>query len=290
MAETKKGIIILARDNDQFSYAKIACVSAAFARKNLSKFDELCIITDKSTYAKNSELIDKNFDRVIVEDDELVVNPRLFKDTADNTNSGQFLNTNRFGVYELSPYEETLVIDADYLVMTDVLDQVWGSKNDFMINCKYHDISGRSDTNVHYIDDFTIPMYWATVFYFKKTEYTENLFFMISHIRENYKYYHQLYNCAGNMFRNDYAFSIALHILNGGVESKIPALPIEYLNNSYDLDDIFRVNSANDIVMFCAKRDNKHEHILARFKNMDLHIMNKFALTRNIGQLWEAVA
>ena len=50
--------------------------------------------------------------------------------------------------------------------MTDVLDGAWGSENNFMINYKYHDISGRGTQNVMYIDDFTIPMCWATVFYF----------------------------------------------------------------------------------------------------------------------------
>ena len=51
--------------------------------------------------------------------------------------------------------------------MSNTLDQVWGSENDFMINCQYRDIAGRHGGNVSYIDDFTIPMYWATVFYFK---------------------------------------------------------------------------------------------------------------------------
>ena len=98
-----------------------------------------------------------------------------------------------------------------------------------------------------------------------------------------------MYNCHGSMFRNDFAFSIALHILNGGVASSVPSLPIEYLNNSFDLDDIFRVNSHNDIIMFCTSKQNKYEHILGRFTNMDLHIMNKYAIKRNLGAFWEAL-
>jgi hypothetical protein len=286
----QRGIIILARDNENFSYAEIASMSAAYARKHLSKFDEICLITDQITYDKKHKVIEGSFDRIIIDDVVTENNLRFFKDTANSTNTGQFLNTNRSNVYELSPYEETLVIDADYIIMSDVLDQVWGSENDFMINYKYHDISGRGNTNIQYLDDFTIPMCWATVFYFKKSEYTENLFFMINHIKNNYSYYHQLYNCTGSMFRNDYAFSIAIHIMNGGIQANTPSLPIEYLNNSFDLDDIFRVNSDNDIIMFCAKRENRHEHVLGRFTNMDLHIMNKFAISRNIDQFWEAVS
>ena len=78
---------------------------------------------------------------------------------------------------------------------------------------------------------------------------------------------------------------MAVHILNGQVAGKIPSLPIDYLNNSFDLDDIFRVNSSNDIIMYCAKPDKTTEHILARFTNTDIHIMNKSAIERNIDAL-----
>jgi hypothetical protein len=186
----------------------------------------------------------------------------------------------RSDVYKLSPYTETLLIDADYFIMNDVLDQVWDSENDVMINCKYRDVSERHKENIEYLDNFSIPMYWATVVYFKKSDFAENLFTLVSHIKYNYKYYYYLYNCSGNLFRNDFAFSMALHILNGSVAFDVPSLPIEYLNNSFDLDDIYRVNSHNDIIMYCADAERTTNHLLSRFKDMDLHIMNKKAIGR----------
>ena len=191
----------------------------------------------------------------------------------------------RSEVYKLSPYDETLVIDSDYFIMNDILDQVWNSDNDVMINSKYRDISGRHQENIEYIDKFSIPMYWATVFYFKKSDFAENLFTLISHIKHNYKYYYYLYNCSGNLYRNDFAFSMALHILNGSVAFDVPSLPIEYLNNSFDLDDIFRINAHNDVIMYCADAEQVSSHILSRFKDMDLHIMNKKAIERFIDDL-----
>ncbi len=188
----------------------------------------------------------------------------------------------RSDVYELSSYDETLVIDSDYFIMNNVLDQVWDSANDVMINCKYRDVSERHKDNISYLDNFSIPMYWATVFYFKKSDFAENLFTLISHIKYNYKYYYYLYNCSGNLFRNDFAFSMALHILNGSVAFDVPSLPIDYLNNSFDLDDIFRVNSHDDIIMYCADAERITDHLLSRFTCTDLHIMNKKAVSRFI--------
>jgi hypothetical protein len=283
----KRGIIIFARNNGYVDYVKIACASAGYARKHLSGFNEICLITDTSSHDDNPKLIEQYFDRTIISDNFQPENTRLFKDTANSPEYASFKNMGRSEVYDLSPYDETLVIDCDYFIMSDTLDQVWGSENDFMINYQYRDIAGRHGGNISYIDDFTIPMCWATVFFFRRSEYAENLFNLITHIKFNYKYYYALYNCSGNLFRNDFAFAMALHILNGNVSFKAPSLPIDYLNNSFDLDDIFRVNAANDIIMYCAKAETVEEHLLSRFTNTDVHIMNKRAIGRHVDTMLE---
>lgn len=280
-----RGIIIFAQNNEYINYAEQACACAGYARRNLSLFDEVCLITNSETLLSEEKLINEYFDNVIVSDNFQPENIRLFKDTTDKLEYAPFKNMSRSEVYKLSPYDETLVIDSDYFIMNDVLDQVWNSDNDVMINSKYRDISGRHQENIEYIDNFSIPMYWATVFYFKKSDFAENLFTLISHIKHNYKYYYYLYNCSGNLYRNDFAFSMALHILNGSVAFDVPSLPIEYLNNSFDLDDIFRINEHNDVIMYCADAEQVSSHILSRFKDMDLHIMNKKAIGRFIDDL-----
>ena len=277
-----RGIIIFAQNNEYINYAEQACACAGYARKNLSLVDEICLVTNTETLESKKDLIDEYFDNIIVTDSFQPENVRLFKDTIDKTEYASFKNMSRSDVYELSPYDETLVIDSDYFIMNNVLDQVWGSDNDVMINCKYRDVSERHKEHIEYLDNFSIPMYWATVFYFKKSDFAENLFTIISYIKHNYKYYYYLYNCSGNLYRNDFAFSMALHILNGSVAFDVPSLPIEYLNNSFDLDDIYRINSHNDIIMYCADAERVTEHLLSRFTDTDLHVMNKKAIGRFI--------
>ena len=277
-----RGIIVFAQNNGYVNYAKQACACAGYVRKHLSLYDEICLVTNTETLESEKKLIDEYFDNVIVSDTFQPDNVRLFKDTTRDTEYASFRNMGRSDVYELSPYDETLVIDSDYFIMNNVLDQVWNSANDVMINCKYRDVSERHKDNITYLDNFSVPMYWATVFYFKKSDFAENLFTIISHIKYNYKYYYYLYNCSCNLFRNDFAFSMALHILNGSVAFDVPSLPIDYLNNSFDLDDIYRVNSHDDIIMFCADAERITDHLLSRFTCTDLHIMNKKAVSRFI--------
>ena len=48
-----KGIIIFASNNGFIDYIKIACASAGFGpEKNLSGFDEICLITDEKSISK----------------------------------------------------------------------------------------------------------------------------------------------------------------------------------------------------------------------------------------------
>ena len=277
-----KGIIIFARNNENYNYAKMAVVCAGFVRNNLKKFDEICLVTDEFTYSSNKDIIDNAFDRVI-EQDELNAtgNTRRYQDTSGNMIPTTWKNLDRSDVYKISPYDETLVIDADYFIMSPTLDNVWGSSNDFMINSQYRDVAGRHEHEVLYLDDFTIPMVWATVFYFKKSEYVENLFTIIDMIKKNYQYYCALYNAPRGLYRNDFVFSMALHILNASIPNSVPTLPIEYINNSFDLDDIFRVNTANEIIMYLARKQDNRDFILGLFNNIDLHIMNKNAIDRH---------
>ena len=88
---------------------------------------KICLVTNTETLESNKDLIDEYFDNVIVTDSFQPENIRLFKDTIDNTEYASFKNMGRSDVYELSPYDETLVIDSDYFIMNNVLDQVWDS-------------------------------------------------------------------------------------------------------------------------------------------------------------------
>ena len=66
-----------------------------------------------------------------------------------------------------------------------------------------------------------IKMYWATVFYFKKTAWTEKYFTLLKHIKQNYQYYRFAYSINETKYRNDYAFTIAMHMMNNHSEPQM---------------------------------------------------------------------
>jgi len=274
-----------AHNNSEIDYFKIACANALMVKKNLGV--PVTLVTDEGTlgWGKKSlgeEFINHCFENVVeVNRDYGFQNTRNFSDTSYTVKPLQFYNCNHWEAFELSPYDETLFIDADYLIMSDALANCWGSNNEVMIDHRIY--SPLDQPHTKYIDEFGIRMYWATVIYFQKTDFAKFLFSMVRDIQENYRYYKDMYLFSSGMFRNDYAFSIAIHTLNGFIETKtsvVNNLPIPGLMMSWDVNDIHSIRDINDIMIYAEKPTEKGTYVLSRLKNTDVHIMNKWAINR----------
>ena len=61
-------------------------------------------------------------------------------------------------------------------------------------------------------------MYWATVLYFTKSDEARLLFGIMNSVKKNWEYYGKLYKFPQRTYRNDYAVSIALHMLRSKQE------------------------------------------------------------------------
>jgi hypothetical protein len=287
-----RGVLMYAHNNSEIDYFKIACANALMVKKNLNV--PVTIVTDEGTVgwgkkALGEEFVNSCFDNIVLVDKKHnYENSRAYNDTSFSTKSLQFYNCNHWEAYDLTPYDETLFIDSDYLIMSNALNNCWGSYDDVMINKHIFNPGTPTAPYTRTIDDFGIKLYWATVIYFKKTEFSKFLFSIVKHIQDNYIYYRELYSLPNGMFRNDFAFSIAIHMLNGfsEAESVINELPISGLLMSWDNNDILAVNGINDITLYCEKEE-KGKYTLARLKKQDVHIMNKWSVGRVADRLIE---
>lgn len=281
-----RGVLMYAHNNTEIDYFKIACANALMIQKNLKV--GVTLVTDEGTLgwgvkALGQDFVDSCFENIItVKRDYKFDNMRNYSDTAYSTRQLQFYNCNHWEAYELSPYDETLFIDADYLIMSSALNNCWGSNNEMMIDHRIFSPGNSEVPHSKYIDDFGVRLYWATVIYFRKTEFAKFLFSLVHDIQDNYRYYKDLYNFTSGMYRNDNAFSIAIHTMNGFSESNavVDKLPIPGLLMSWDSQDIHSIPGLNDIVVYCDNPSASGTYNLARIKNTDIHIMNKWAINR----------
>ncbi len=290
-----KGILIFAHNNGQVNYGKMAYITAMYAKKNLEV--PVSLITDRGTKRwmidQDNIPVEEVFDQIIIPNE---INfdenqNRRYYDGSLEYKKGTFKNGYRASAYDLSPYDQTLVIDVDLLIVNDYLKHVWEDEDsDFMINRVSFDLS--RDRNLYefqYVSDHGIDFFWATAFYFKKTNWTKRFFDLCQHIMENYEYYRFVYRINNSLMRNDYIFSIAIHIM-GGFSNKInpPSLPCE-IYYTLDRDELLKVNNDRSFTFLIQKKGRLGEYTLARTDNQNVHIMNKFSIERHSKLLLEAL-
>jgi hypothetical protein len=104
---------------------------------------------------------------------------------------------------------------------------------------------------------------------------------MIEYIRDNWFYFKVLYNVNSNTFRNDIAFSIAIHIMNGKTNGEFATdLPGSLV---YCTDRDFLVGTDGKKMKFLIEKQNHlGEYTLVKTTGLDVHVMNKYSLSRYI--------
>lgn len=259
-----KGVLIFAY-NSKLNYIDIATIAAGLAKKHLGL--PVTLITD------TADVDQKFFDQVIVQDLSDVSSKRIFKYSDGQKETVDWHNTNRSNAYELSPYDQTLLIDADYLIFNNSLSRLFETDLEFACYDTVHEINGwhglSHDARVGYPG---LHMQWATVIYFTKNKLAEGIFSFMQTIKKNYGYYSSAYNFTTELFRNDYTLSIALQALTGYSKKNFTAIP-GHLVSANTAVDIIEVRPSGEIVFTWTNQDKRS--YVSRIKNTNVHIMNK---------------
>jgi len=271
------GVLIFAINNDTIDYVK----QSIFCAKRVKKYLGLpvTIVTNSVSNFEEYPFYTKYVDDLINVE---ITDTSNYKNFSKGTLTvrDKWHNFNRVDAYRLSPYTNTLLIDSDYILNNKNFLQLFNSNKDFLIAKKYRDLS--IDVNIveTKISKPSIPMYWATVVYFQKGLIAESIFNFAEYVRDHWSYHRTLYNISSLKFRNDYAFSIAVHMMNGFTEAqKQFTLPFA-LYNSFDTDVPLSITPYDTKVL----STNRENHNIHYFKNQSVHLMNKFELNKLIDE------
>lgn len=274
-----QGAVLIAQNNSTIDYIKLAIFSAKRVRQFLDI--PVSLITDSRGYLE-SQYPDHPFDQVLdISQDEYYFQ-RRFNDGSLSSKVLEWKNLSRYQVYDLSPYDTTLVVDVDYIINSSVLKSALSSEYPLQIYSNSMDISDWRDTSeFQRINPYSINFYWATVFVFNKDIRTESFFVLLEHIKDNWEYYRMLYCITSPMFRNDLAFSIAIHIMNGKKSGDFAhALPGKMI---YAKDTDVLVSTNDTTMKFLIEKKNYlGEYNVAKTNGLDVHVMNKLSLSRYI--------
>ena len=133
-----KGAFLIARNNAQIDYVK----QAVFLAKRVKKYLDIptTVLTDSVDYLKTT-YDETVFDRIIPLDYNPQKNERVYFDGALYQKQATFNNRARCQVYDLTPYDETVLLDTDYIVSNNLLKQCFNSQEDFLIYKESKDIA-----------------------------------------------------------------------------------------------------------------------------------------------------
>lgn len=272
-----KGVVLFAF-NSEIDYVKMSIHSAERIKKFLGL--PITLVTDSRAHLlKNFKDKISLFDLIVEKTDD-TQQTKKFSDGNEQSTRHIWKNTNRSDIFDITPYEQTLVIDVDYIINSSFLLNCFDSRSDFLIYKESCDLAGwRKLNEFQYLNQYSIPFYWATVFYFVKNKKNEIFFSLVKYIRQNWEYYRLIYQISDKKFRNDFAFSIAIHILNGmDVNTFNDVIPGKMF---FTLDKDVLISLNEDSCVFLVQKENKlNEFTALKTTGLDVHIMNKHSLLR----------
>ena len=274
------GAVIFAQNNNSIDYVKMAGYAARRIKQHLDI--PVSIITNSRGWLESLGL-ESVFDKIIdISDDPEMFNYRRMNDGTLSHRIIDWKNYDRSSIYELTPYEKTLVIDSDYIVASEFLKESLQKDADLQLYKESFDlVSWRQNTEFEKINPYSIDFYWATVFVFQKNIRTKSFFELITYIKSHWRYFVTLYNLTSPLYRNDIAFSIAIHIMNGNDNGNFAEIFPGRLCFTSDRDVLITIK--DDTMKFLIeKEDYLGEYTAVKSTNVDVHIMNKDSLNRFI--------
>ena len=277
-----KGAFLVARNNGHVDYVK----QAVFLARRIKKYLDIpvTVATDSAEYLE-SQFGTDDFDKIIKLDfikDE--INQRYYFDGTLTKKTASFKNANRANVYDLSPYDETLLLDTDYIISNDLLKSAFTLNSNFLIYKKSDDIAKvRDEQEFDKINDTSVDFYWATVVFFRKTETNRIFFDLVKHIEQEWNHYRRVYQITSSLFRNDFAFSIAIHIMNGFEPGDFAGQLPGSMMYTTDKDVLYKLQD-DEMMFLVEKKDYLGEYTALKTKGQTIHVMNKISLNRIIDE------
>jgi len=244
-----KGVLLFATNTDTVNYVAIA----HRAERLINHYLELPVTIVEGTSSSNRRY------------------------SIDTGRFEQWNNAGRSKAYALSPYDQTILLDSDYLVFDDNLLKILDSTTDYKIarHNKFVDHADHGNMGKH-----SLPFLWATIVIFNRTPKSQMLFDLVARIERNYSYYCRLYNVRDTIYRNDYAFTMADNILNGYTQDTENYLPWPMISVANSIDSL----TLQDQKLFLKTKDQAH--VLPK---QSLHILSKaFLMSDSCERLIEA--
>lgn len=175
-----RGIVVLAQNNEDTNYVEQACL-LALSLKHTNPSCKISIVTNDSIPADNEDLFDNIIDIP----------------WQDDAKEADWKIENRWKIYHCSPYDETLVLDTDMLVLQDI--STWWeflSKYELFFTSNVYTYRGDCVSSDYYRKTFTannLPNLYSGLHYFQKTDFALEFYTWLELVVQNWQKFYEIF-------------------------------------------------------------------------------------------------
>lgn len=258
-----KGVLLFAFNNGITNYYDMAVITA----KRVNHFLNLpvSIVTDTDSLPTTPTY---KFDKLFI----------VKADDSNQKDRKVWINKGRYQAYDLSPYDETLLLDTDYLINSNQLLKIFDIYDDFMCPNRTYFLIDERGYQQEKVSVSSFNTLWATVIAFKKTNKARQIFECMKMIQHNYMHYVNLYNMYSAQFRNDHALAISNRIVYGQLEEYSMYIPwaLTHIKNELIVEKLTEsIYNTSYKVYKQTEIQGKTKIEYCMVNDMDFHVMNK---------------
>lgn len=240
-----KGYLIFAQNSD-VDYLKQA-VALSASLKASGNFEPVSVVTNNPVPDKYENL----FDQII---------PIPW---GDNSVGSIWKVENRWKLYHVTPYDETIVLDSD-IIVTENMSTAWSffSEYDLYFTSTVYDYKARPITDTENRKAFisnNLPNVYFGLHYFKKTDFCLAFYKQLEEVVKNYKIYYKYFtpNNTQQFVSMDVSSAIAIKILD--IENLVTCRvfePIKFIHMKSNLQQLALNTASWQSVLDCNLGDN----------------------------------
>jgi hypothetical protein len=204
-----KGYLILAQNTEKDDYIRMAYALALSIKSTQSTINQVALAV--------TEPVDEKYKNAF---DHIVEVPWI-----DHAVGSNWKIENKWKYYYMTPFDETVVLDADMIFPKDI-SYWWDilSEKEMWITDKPRTFKGEIITSTKYRNTFVsnnLPNVYTAFMYFKKTQMTAEIFKMVEIIFQHWEkfYYEYLDETRPKNLSGDVAYALAIKIL--GLEYEV---------------------------------------------------------------------
>lgn len=181
------------------------------------------IMAQGDDYVKCARVLERSIKNVMPKANVTVITTDMLPYGDQEPNSDWKLR-NDWQVYEASPYDLTIKLEADMYIPRNI-EHWWNvlESRDLVVSSRIRNYKGElSDIHAYrgFIYDNNLPDTYNAITYFKKSELAERFYMIVRNVFENWNDYKNILKCnPQEKATTDWAYSIASHIV--GVEKSL---------------------------------------------------------------------